>query len=257
MWVGIREMGKLIFPRWPGLAAGGGVAGALWLLGLRLEVRAGLRRRERRMEEELAAYAQLDVSLQGEKGESELARRVSRLMAQQSAFPRAAMLIRDAEGRLIVGASEGMDDSMVRSLSMWGGEFGATGRRGGVGERRGEGGVGPRVGARSFAVVLGAGSEAEHGHRSAVFMPLWTTGGSMLGGLVVGAQRLLDAPRTAMAKSLEPLEALAFKLERAMENASLAERLLRAEKLAGLGLLAGGLIHALNDPLTAVLGFAG
>jgi signal transduction histidine kinase len=59
-----------------------------------------------------------------------------------------------------------------------------------------------------------------------------------------------------MAKSLEPLEALAFKLERAMENASLAERLLRAEKMAGLGLLAGGLIHALNDPLTAVLGFA-
>jgi signal transduction histidine kinase len=34
------------------------------------------------------------------------------------------------------------------------------------------------------------------------------------------------------------------------------ERLLRAEKLAGLGLMARGMGHALNNPLTAVLGFA-
>jgi signal transduction histidine kinase len=41
-----------------------------------------------------------------------------------------------------------------------------------------------------------------------------------------------------------------------MENAELAERFLRAEKLAGLGMLAGGVAHSLNNPLTAVLGFA-
>ena len=50
------------------LAAGGGVVGALWLLGLRLQVRAGRRRRERRMEEELAAYARLDLRLSGRWG---------------------------------------------------------------------------------------------------------------------------------------------------------------------------------------------
>jgi hypothetical protein len=55
MWAGIREMGRLVAPRWQELAAGGGVAGALWLLGFRLQVRAGRRRRESRMEEELAA----------------------------------------------------------------------------------------------------------------------------------------------------------------------------------------------------------
>jgi signal transduction histidine kinase len=41
-----------------------------------------------------------------------------------------------------------------------------------------------------------------------------------------------------------------------MENAAMEERLLRAEKLAGLGLMARGMGHALNNPLTAVLGFA-
>ena len=66
----------------------------------------------------------------------------------------------------------------------------------------------------------------------------------------------MSVRRSALAKALAPLEALAVKLERAMENAALAERLLRAEKLAGLGLLAGGMAHALNNPLTAVLGFA-
>jgi signal transduction histidine kinase len=41
-----------------------------------------------------------------------------------------------------------------------------------------------------------------------------------------------------------------------MENAALGERLLRAEKLAALGLVAGGAARALSNPLTAVLGFA-
>ena len=52
------------------------------------------------------------------------------------------------------------------------------------------------------------------------------------------------------------IEALAAKLARTIENEAMAERLLRAEKLAGLGQLAGGVAHALNNPLTAVLGFA-
>jgi hypothetical protein len=50
----------------------------------------------------------------------------------------------------------------------------------------------------------------------------------MLGALVVGADGLMGVKQSALAKALEPLEALAFKLERAMENASVAERLVRA-----------------------------
>jgi signal transduction histidine kinase len=53
-----------------------------------------------------------------------------------------------------------------------------------------------------------------------------------------------------------PIETLASRLSAAMENEALAERLLKTEKLAGLGQLAGGVAHALNNPLTAVLGFA-
>ena len=93
-------------------------------------------------------------------------------------------------------------------------------------------------------------------YRRAIVVPLWTTGGRLLGALAVGADSLTGVRRSVLAEALGPLEALALKVERAMENAVLAERLLKAERLAGLGLLAGGMAHALNNPLTAVLGFA-
>jgi signal transduction histidine kinase len=248
MWVGMREMGRLVALRWPELAAGSGVAGALWLLGFRLQSHAGRRRRERRMEEELAAYARLLT----DGGGFELAGKVSRLIAEKSAFHRAAMLVPGAEGKLVVAASAGMDDSTVQSLNAWG-EGVAAERSGGV--RRGDSGLGVRVGGKSFAVVLGKGTAAI-GYSGAIVIPLWTMGGRMLGALAVGADGVMSVRRSALAKALVPMEALALKVERAMENAALEERLLREEKLAGLGLMAGGMAHALNNPLTAVLGFA-
>jgi signal transduction histidine kinase len=146
-----------------------------------------------------------------------------------------------------------MDDSTVQSLKGWGEGVVAAERSGGV--RRGDGGLGVRVGGKSFAVVLGKGLGAMD-YSGAIVVPLWTVGGRMLGALAVGADGLMSVKRSALAKGLAPMEALAFKVERAMENAALAEKLLRAEKLAGLGLVASGMAHALINPLTAVLGFA-
>jgi signal transduction histidine kinase len=251
----MRELGKLVTVRWPGLAGAGGVAATLWLLGFRLQLDAGQRRRERRVDEELVAYARLNVQLPGDKDGRELAGQLSRLVAEKSAFHRVAMLIADAGGRLSVASSRGIDDATAQLLNVWGeGLAGASGTRG-IGIRRGNGGLGVRVGGRSFAVVLGEGP-AEIGYQRAIVIPLWTTGGRLLGALTVGADGWMSVRRSVLEKALEPLEALAFKVERVMENTAMAERLLRAEKLSGLGLLAGGTAHALNNPLTAVLGFA-
>ena len=248
-------MSRLVALRWPQLAAGAGAAGALRVILFRLQLRAAQRRRELRIEEELRAYARLDMRLPEDVDGFELARRVSRVIAEKSAFRRAAMLVRDAEGGLIVGASAGIDDSTMQLLNAWGERIAAVERDGGARVRRGDGGLGVRVGGKSFAVVLGSGLE-EIGCRRAIVTPMWTTGGRILGVLAVGADGLMSVRRSVLAKALEPLEALSLKVERAMENAALAERLLRAEKLAGLGLLAGGMAHTLNNPLTAVLGFA-
>jgi signal transduction histidine kinase len=90
----------------------------------------------------------------------------------------------------------------------------------------------------------------------AIVVPLRTAGGRMVGALAVGADAMLSVPQRMVGEAVRPLEALAARLGRAMEDAAVRERLGRAEKLAGLGLLAGGMAHALNSPLTAVLGFA-
>ena len=252
MWFGIREIGGAAAQRWQALAVAGGAVPALWLLQFRRQVRARHRRRERRIAEELTAYAGLDLKLSGEDGHGELGKTVSRLIAEKSAFRRAAMLVSGTEGGLVVVGSMGMDESMVHALQAWGERI-ATGQVGGV--RRGGDGLGVRVGCRSFAVVLGERLTGV-ACQVAIVTPLWTTPGRMLGALAVGADGLMSVRRSALVHALGPLEALACKVERAMENAALAERLMLAERHAGLGVLASGMAHALSNPLTAVLGFA-
>ena len=76
--------------------------------------------------------------------------------------------------------------------------------------------------------------------QGAIVTPLWTTSGRMLGAFAVGANGLMSLRRSVLTRALGPLEALACKVERAMENAALAERLMLAERHAGLGVLAAG-----------------
>jgi signal transduction histidine kinase len=249
------------------------------------------RRRERRLREELEAYARLDVSgsensgsRSGSSGDiRDLGMRVCGTVAEVSAFPRAAMLAKDAEGRLFVAGNAGMDDLTVQALNGWGER--AKGPRLSLNmgpERDGSVvGAGQRLGlrdpatvkpwTRSFAlelrqepvVKLARTAGLEQGCDEVWVAPLWTTGGRMIGAVVVcgpeGLGGAKDARRTAeeaVEEALSPIETLASKLARALENAALADRLLRSERLAGLGQLAGGVAHALNNPLAAVMGYA-
>jgi signal transduction histidine kinase len=256
MWVGVREIGGLIGVRWPEVAGAGGATVVLWLLGIRSRAHAAQWRHEQRTNEELQAYARLDVRLPAEGKVVDLATRVSLLMAEKSAFHRTAMLLRDAQGGFSITASTGMDDRTVQSLNAWAARVVVAGERAdGIGVRRNDGSLGTRLGSNSFTVVLGKGP-TEGEYRRAIVVPLWTTGGRMVGALAVCADGMLGVRRWTLEEALAPMEALGVKVSRSMENAAVAEKLLRAEKLAGLGLLAGGMAHALSNPLTAVLGFA-
>jgi signal transduction histidine kinase len=246
MWVGFSGIEGL---GWRGGAEAGGfvaVAGALWC---RMRAKEAMAQRKLRVGEEFAAYAGLEL---GRPEDGAMGLRVCEVVAKRSAFYRTAMLVRDAQGDLSVVASKGMEGVFLKGLNAWGSRVGEIELQGAVGAHRGGGDLGVRVGRDSFAVVLGEGV----GCGRAIVVPLRTTAGRMVGALAVGADAMSSVPQRMVAEAVLPLEALAERLGRAMEDAAFAERLLRAEKLAGLGLLAGGMAHALNNPLTAVLGFA-
>lgn len=221
-----------------------GLSGAIWVLWQRLGASRSERERERRGREEMEAYTRFDARMGRDGDVRGLAQRVCGVVAARSGFGRVAMLARDAEGRLFIAASEGMEASTVAAIETWAFRAVQRERGGGVGM---SGGV--RIGAKSLAISLEEGGRV-------IMVPLWTGGGRMVGAIVVRADSLMQVRRRIAEEAVATLEALASKLGRAMENAELAERLLRAEKLAGLGILAGGVAHSLNNPLTAVLGFA-
>jgi len=274
---------------WTWLAACGGavLAAGLYAAAMRRQakVQAAERGRERRMREELEAYARLDATLaQGMPGRVDqvqaskaLAMRVCRAVAEKSAFRRVMMLLRNAEGRLRCVGSIGVDDLTLAAVERWAEQVVNEEHDGSLTASALLG----RGGAKSVPIGLGewqqfdpeisswkmSGKKERRRSRRAIVLPVRTnTGGggtARLAGAIVVCSDGLAVPaveeaggRFAVERLLSPLETLAGRLGRAMENEALGERLLRAEKLAGLGQLANGVAHALNNPLTAVLGYA-
>jgi signal transduction histidine kinase len=198
------------------------------------------RRRARQLRRELEIYGRLDATFPLNGDERELAVRVCRVTAEYSPFKRAALLLEGNGRRLHVAGSAGFDDVTLEALNAWGAESWL----------RGEGQASFPITLRPRDEVGVMDIEAVHCRR-ALILPLETSAGRMVGALAVGLEedQQLDGEQA-------PLEVLAVKLARTVENRQLTERLLRAERLAGPGRLAGELVQELDVPLTAALGYA-
>lgn len=250
-----------------GVCSAGVLLALLWIGLLRREVRTqrALRLRSERWCEEMQAYVSLEIRAGASDRTQEQAKQVCRAVAERSAFTRVALMERNSEGRISVSGSVGADDLTVRALTAWAEELPDGGMIEGRLSKALEEALGQRVGRSSFAIRLerrkrgprdGVTDASALGCKGMVMTPMWTSSGKMVGVLAVCADSLVPTGQTVMPEMLMPTEALALLLGRAMENRQMAERLARAERLVGLGQMTGGVAHALNNPLTAVLGFA-
>jgi hypothetical protein len=242
-----------------------------WLMRGRAKLHAAEWTRERRLREEFEAYAQMDATLrQGASGPVDsgeaakgLARRVCRLVAEKSSFTRVMVLLRNAEGRLACTVSVGVDDLTVAALERWGDqvvaeERGDLGRAATPGALTGISLLG-KSGAKNIQIPLGewrefdaevaswkmSGNPERRQWRRAIGIPVRVNGprGRSVGrvaGVIVVCTDGLSVPirdasgRLRLDRLISPMEMLAGRMGIALEFEALGERLLRAERQAGI-----------------------
>jgi two-component system, NtrC family, sensor kinase len=211
-------------------------------------------KRDRRVRAEMEEYEKLDVSASPDRDFGIDYDRACEVITSASRFGQAAILLRNAEQKFRIVGHSGMEGALAAALDEMGQRV--------TPEILDEFGQGPHcvLEAGSTAVVdlrplMAPGDELERlGFVRVRAIPIGATGINMQGALLLSGMKAPEQP--LVAEDLLPLELLMVRLAAGYDNYLLLRRLLQSEKLAGLGQLAGGVAHELNNPLTVVMGYA-
>ena len=199
-------------------------------------------------------YSKLDVSAAPNRQNGAYYDGICDVITMASRFSQSAILLRGPEQNFRLVGRAGMEGSLAGALDALGQRM--TPKQ--VDEFCGSGACRPAFG--STAVVdlrslLAPGDELERlGFTEVHAIPMSTGEEEVQGVVVLGGLKASGKPLAA--EDLLPLELLARRLAAEHENSLLLRRLVQSEKLAGLGQLAGGVAHELNNPLTVVMGYA-
>ncbi|MGO9433559.1 MAG: sensor histidine kinase [Terracidiphilus sp.] len=208
--------------------------------------------RERRARNELEAYTKIVLSRRRVEDFDRQANQVCQTITANSRFAQAALLYQQASGQFRLAGSDGFDDAAQTALEALTARIPAPGFLA-------PGSSPPAVEhSQSFALSLEPwllpGDDLERLHLTEVVaVPLYGRSGAD-GALLLSVLRDPDQPLRA--EDLIPVEVLAARIQASRSQTMMLEKLIDAEKFAGLGQLANNVTRQLNNPLTVILGYA-
>ena len=208
-------------------------------------IAAEARRREEQLRDELDRYTAIDLTPIPGLAQDEVFGHVCAMVAAHSPFAQCALLLRTAAG-VSLACAEGVPEDQLPAIQQAAHHSaGATALQGPEPPLSLAGLVPLRV-----PDLQSPDTELVTGY----LLPLLSQAASVHGWLWLAALR--GPAESFERRLLLPLESLASRLSIALENRELTQRLIRTDRLAGLGKLAGGVAHELNNPLTIVQGYA-
>jgi signal transduction histidine kinase len=210
--------------------------------------------RERRARKEMEAYTKLVLSRRRLEDFDGQAADICRTVVENSRFTQAALILLQPTGVLRLVGAAGFDKATEKALEALAGRIP-------VDEFPPPEWSRPAVpGSQSVRIDLEPwftpGDDlARLRFTSALVIPMQGRT-STEGALLLGGELLDERSEPLQRHDLLALEMLAARLQAARSQTSMLEKLIDAEKFAGLGQLAGNVTQQLNNPLTVILGYA-
>ena len=256
-WVGYHAAFDLNLSRMIALSK---VVAALGMIVLALEdelnINHAARERERRARLQLEAYANLILTRRRVEDFDRQSSEICEIVVKHSRFTQAALLL-ESGGRYQLAGSAGMDAALKKSLDELARRIPADGFLAPDSTPAAAGNTMTRR--LDLTPWLPTGNSQEPlPFASILAVPLWgrsrAEGALFLSGARYSSAIAADAPG---ADDLLPIEMLVTRLQATRSQTMLFEKLIDAEKFAGVGHLAGNVTQQLNNPLTVILGYAG
>jgi C4-dicarboxylate-specific signal transduction histidine kinase len=238
------------------VATMGKVVAAVGMIVLALEDQLATQRtaqdREHSARKELEAYTNVVVSRRRVEDFDRQAGLICETVIGNSRFGQAALLLTQGGGQYRLAGAAGIDDAALNALEA----------------------LAARISVGGFLAPGANPPAAEHSQSLSLNLEPWLLPGDDLerlrltrfvavplhgragteGALLLGGMRNADDPLRA--DELLPAEVLAARIQSARSQTMMLEKLIDAEKFAGLGQLASNVTRQLNNPLTVILGYA-